>query len=59
MIFNSHGGNNFKPLVRELGLRYPEMFICFSNWFQAMERKDFFREDGDHADEMETSERYL
>jgi creatinine amidohydrolase len=55
LIFNSHGGNNFKPLVRELGLRYPELFICFSNWFQAMERKDFFREDGDHAEEMETS----
>ena len=29
LIFNSHGGNNFKPLVRELGLKYPEMFICF------------------------------
>lgn len=55
LIFNSHGGNNFKPLVRELGLRYPELFICFSNWFQALERKEFFREDGDHADEMETS----
>lgn len=55
LIFNSHGGNNFKPLVRELGLRYPELFICFSNWFHAVERKDFFREDGDHADEMETS----
>ena len=55
LIFNSHGGNNFKPLVRELGLNYPEMFICFSNWFQAMERTKYFQEEGDHAEEMETS----
>lgn len=55
LIFNSHGGNNFKPLVRELGLKYPEMFICFSNWFQAMNRSDYFTNEGDHAEEMETS----
>ncbi len=29
LIFNGHGGNNFKPLVRELGLKFPKMFICF------------------------------
>ncbi len=55
LIFNSHGGNNFKPLVRELGLKFPEMFICFSNWFQSFDKSLFFKEDGDHADEMETS----
>lgn len=55
LIFNSHGGNNFKPLVRELGLKFPEMFICFTNWFVAMNRSDYFDKDGDHADEMETS----
>lgn len=55
LIFNSHGGNNFKPLVRELGLKYPDMFICFSNWFQAMNRSDYFDKEGDHAEEMETS----
>ena len=55
LIFNSHGGNNFKPLVRELGLKYPHMFICFSNWFQAMNRSDYFKNEGDHAEEMETS----
>jgi creatinine amidohydrolase len=31
------------------------MFICFSNWFQAMDRSRYFQEDGDHAEEMETS----
>ena len=55
LIFNSHGGNNFKPLVRELGLKYPDMFICFSNWFQTMNRSDCFENEGDHAEEMETS----
>jgi creatinine amidohydrolase len=55
LIFNSHGGNNFKPLVRELGLKFPKMFISFSNWFQAMDKSLYFEEKGDHADEMETS----
>ncbi len=55
LIFNSHGGNDFKPLVRELGLKFPKMFICFSNWFQSMDKSTYFDEKGDHADEMETS----
>lgn len=55
LIFNSHGGNNFKPLVRELGLKFPKMFISLSNWPQALTKSDYFQEDGDHADEMETS----
>lgn len=55
MIFNSHGGNDFKPLLRELGLKYPKMFLCASDWFRALNRKEFFENPGDHADEMETS----
>lgn len=55
MIFNSHGGNNFKPLIRELGLRHSDMFICMSNWFQALDKSKYFENEGDHADEMETS----
>ena len=55
LVFNSHGGNNFKPLLRELGLRYTGLFICFTNWFQALDKAAFFREGGDHADELETS----
>ena len=55
LIFNSHGGNNFKPLVRELGLKYPKMFICFANWFKSVDKMKYFDEQGDHADEMETS----
>lgn len=55
LIFNSHGGNDFKTMLRELGLEFPDMFLATSNWFQAMERKNYFELDGDHAEEMETS----
>lgn len=55
LIFNSHGGNDFKPIVRELGLKYPKMFICISNWYEAVDRHKYFNNPGDHADEMETS----
>jgi creatinine amidohydrolase len=55
LILNSHGGNDFKPIARELGLKYPKMFICVSNWYQALDRKKYFENEGDHAEEMETS----
>ena len=55
MIFNSHGGNDFKSMIREIGLDFPKMFICTSNWFQALNRFDYFENPGDHAEEMETS----
>jgi creatinine amidohydrolase len=55
LILNSHGGNDFKPLIRELGLKYPDVFVCFSNWFQALDKSKYFENPGDHADEMETS----
>lgn len=55
MIMNSHGGNDFKPILRQLGLKYPKMHISVCNWFQSPEKKNYFDEVGDHADEMETS----
>lgn len=55
LIFNSHGGNDFKTMLRELGLEFPNMFLASSNWFQAMDRAAYFDLDGDHAEEMETS----
>jgi len=55
LIFNGHGGNNFKPLVRELGLLFPKMFISFCFFPQMLNKYDYFEEKGDHADEMETS----
>ena len=55
LIVNGHGGNDFKPMLRELGLRFPEMFLLTCNWFQAADRRQIFEQPGDHADEMETS----
>jgi creatinine amidohydrolase len=55
LILNSHGGNDFKPLIRELGLRFPSMFLVTCNWYESINKKDFFQNSGDHADEMETS----
>lgn len=55
VVFNSHGGNNFKALLRELGLRYPDLLICLAEWFRALDRSGFDVAPGDHADEVETS----
>ncbi|MFD2247392.1 creatininase family protein [Pontibacter ruber] len=55
LVLNSHGGNDFKPMLRELGLRYPDMLLVACTWFQAADRKKYFEAAGDHADEMETS----
>jgi creatinine amidohydrolase len=55
LLFNSHGGNDFRPMIRELGLRYPDMFISLCFWFTVLNRSDYFEEKGDHADELETS----
>lgn len=55
LIVNSHGGNDFKAILRELGLQFPEMMLCTCNWFQSLNRSEYFEEPGDHADELETS----
>ena len=55
ILLNGHGGNNFKPLLRELGLKFPEMLLVSTNFFQTVDKYKFFEEKGDHADEMETS----
>ncbi len=55
VILNCHGGNDFKQIIRELGVQFPGMFLCQVNFYQALDRKKYFEEEGDHADEMETS----
>jgi creatinine amidohydrolase len=55
LVLNGHGGNNFKPMLRELGVEFPELILAFCNWYQALEKSGYFDESGDHADEMETS----
>lgn len=55
LVCNGHGGNSFKAILKELGLRYPEMFLCTSDYFRALDKLQYFDVDGDHADEFETS----
>lgn len=55
ILLNGHGGNNFKPLLRELGLKYPKMLLVITSFFSVLDKSKFFEEAGDHADEMETS----
>ena len=54
VIFNSHGGNDFRQMIRELQPT-TSMFLCSVNWYRSLNLKEFFDEPGDHADEMETS----
>jgi len=33
VILNSHGGNDFRQMLRELGLKYPEMWLFQANFY--------------------------
>jgi creatinine amidohydrolase len=54
VIFNGHGGNEFRGLIRELQPR-TSVFLCALNWWQVEPPAAFFDEPGDHGGEMETS----
>jgi len=56
LLLNSHGGNEFKPMLRELYGQTPAaLFLC--NWFQMVKDVygEIFTAPEDHAGEMETS----
>lgn len=56
LILNSHGGNDFKPFLRELHNKTPaHLFLC--DWFRMLGDvyHEIFAEDEDHAGELETS----
>jgi creatinine amidohydrolase len=56
LLLNSHGGNDFKPLLRELYGRTPaQLFLC--DWFRMVAdvAPQIFTHRDDHAGEMETS----
>jgi creatinine amidohydrolase len=55
VVMNGHGGNDFKQMLRELQVLFPEVFLCTLNWYQVGDLHAFFDEPGDHAGEMETS----
>ncbi|MCP4190579.1 MAG: creatininase family protein [Planctomycetaceae bacterium] len=56
VLLNSHGGNEMKPLLRQLyGKTEAHLFLC--NWYHALagEYDKIFDHAEDHAGEMETS----
>ena len=57
VILNSHGGNDFKPVLRELIGQTPvHLFLC--EWYRGLSadvQKQIFNDAGDHAGEMETA----
>ena len=55
VIMNTHGGNDFKQIIRELNLLFPKMFICQCNWFRIPGAEKYFEDLGEHAGEVETS----
>lgn len=55
VLMNGHGGNDFKPMIREIQPQFPEMLISMVEWFKLLDLSEYFEEDGDHAGEMETS----
>lgn len=54
VILNGHGGNDFKPMVRELVPRH-QTFLCVADWYRCVPRQGYVTAPGDHADEMETA----
>jgi creatinine amidohydrolase len=56
VLLNGHGGNELKPLARELHHR-TGVFLCVCDWFRMA--KDLyptlFEKPGEHADEVESS----
>ena len=56
VLLNGHGGNELKPLSRELHHR-TNMFMCVCDWYRVAADlyPTIFKVPGEHADEMETS----
>ncbi len=55
VIINGHGGNNFRNMIRDLAVDYPDFLIVVSDWFSVVSPEGYFEEPGEHADELETS----
>lgn len=56
LLVNSHGGNNFKPFIRDMQLKYRMLIILVDLHLMIPEKvKEIFSDYGDHAGEIETS----
>ena len=56
VFLNGHGGNELKPLMRELHHR-TRVFLCLCDWYRMVSdaSAQIFENPGEHADEGETS----
>ena len=54
VIFNGHGGNDFRQMIRELQAR-TSVFLSTLNWYKVGDPASIFSDHGDHAGELETS----
>src|SRR5579864_60855 len=56
VLLNGHGGNELKPLMRQLHHR-TSVFLCLCDWFRMAKdlHAGLFEKPGEHADEVETS----
>jgi creatinine amidohydrolase len=56
LLLNGHGGNELKPLTRELHHR-TDVFLCVCDWYRVAvdQYPTLFERPGEHADEVETS----
>ncbi len=55
VVFNGHGGNDFKQMLRELQAKWPGIFLSTVFWPQVHSGEGIIDILGDHADERETS----
>lgn len=56
VLLNGHGGNELKPLARQLHHR-TDVFLCVCDWYRMAQDlyPQIFDQPGEHADEVETS----
>ena len=54
LILNSHGGNDFRQMIRELHPK-TSVFLTMINWWSCVDVRQFVENAGDHAGEAETS----
>lgn len=55
ILLNAHGGNNFKPLIRDMAFDHPDTTIVNIDWYSIEPQQPHFDQRDDHAGEMETS----
>lgn len=56
VLINGHGGNTFKPVVRDLAMAFPDFHLVVVDWWAIVPTEGYFEEKpDDHAGEQETS----